>query len=169
MIGRRAISLCVAVVVIALVAAGVARGVSGGGSAPVVEFSTGTNVSTPSGQFLTIASKTFTANAGPILVRFNANGYVADFGSGGTFVGQSYAALRVRVVIGTTVLSPGIVRFFDNTGKIAIQSPRPLANSFEWAATLGTSGSKTVRVQVANLNAFDMAQISAWSLAVQHG
>jgi hypothetical protein len=66
-------------------------------------------------------------------------------------------------------MSPGPVSFFDNTGKITIARPRPMSNSFEWAGELGgTSALKTVKVQVANLNTWDMASISSWTLVVQH-
>ena len=87
-------------------------------------------------------------------MRFSASGSVRDFNQGGVFVGHSYAALIVRVVVGTNnVLSPGPVRFLDNAGKIRVAKARPVANSFEWVGELGgTSNLKTVKVQVANLN-----------------
>lgn len=157
-----------AAAILAISVAGVARAVSGGGVATHVEFSTGANVSTPSGTFITVATKTFTANPGPLVIRFNASGWVKDYGSGGSFVGTSYAAMKVRVLLGSTPVSPGAVTFFDNTGKIGVAISRPMANSFEWAGTIGTGGAKTVKVQVSNLHAFDNAQINSWTLAIQH-
>jgi len=117
-----------------------------------------------------VASRTFAANPGPVIVRFSASGSVRDFNQGGVFVGHSYAALIVRVVVGTNnVLSPGPVRFLDNAGKIRVAKARPVANSFEWVGELGgTSNLKTVKVQVANLNTWDLAEITKWNLVVQH-
>jgi hypothetical protein len=167
---KRLLAVGAATLAVAALATGVARGLTGGGKIPEVAYKTGGSVSTPSSSFITVASRTFAAGPGPVLVRFSAQGSVRDFNSGGVFVGKSYAAMLVRVVIGTDrVMSPGPVSFFDNTGKITIARPRPMSNSFEWAGELGgTSALKTVKVQVANLNTWDMASISSWTLVVQH-
>ncbi len=167
---KRVLAAGAAALVAVAVAAGAARGVVGAGQVPVVAYKTGGSVSTPSGKFITVASRTFAANPGPVVVRFSASGSVRDFNQGGVFVGHSYAALIVRVVVGTNnVLSPGPVRFLDNAGKIRVAKARPVANSFEWVGELGgTSNLKTVKVQVANLNTWDLAEITKWNLVVQH-
>lgn len=159
------------VAVVALAAAGgVARAtINGGGAAGQVEFQTGTGVNTPSGAFITVATRTFTSAAGPIVVSFSAEGWDQDWGSGGTFIGHDFASLRVRVLLNNTPMSPGAAVFFDNTGKITIKTPRPTAASFDWAGTIATGGTKTVKVQVANLHTFDMGQINRYTLSVQHG
>jgi hypothetical protein len=60
------------------------------------------------------------------------------------------------------------VRFFDNTGKVGVQKPRPTTTSYEWALNT-TLGSKTVRVQFKDLNTFDSATILHSTLTVQNG
>jgi hypothetical protein len=161
-----------ALLVLALAVTAVAHavGVSGNGMAEKVAFSTGGTVSTPSGTFVTVATRTFNVTTGgsPVIVRFSASGFVQDFGKGGVFVGKSYAALRVRVLLGSKALAPGAVKLFDNTGQIAVSKPRAVANSFEWVGLATSPGASTVKVQVANINAFDNAQINKWALVIQH-
>ena len=161
----------VAVAAVLAVAAGggVAHaGIAGGGAVGNVEFQTGGGVSTPSGTFITVATRSFTSAAGPIVVSFSAEGWDQDWASGGTFSGHNYAALRVRVLLNNTPMQPGAVVLFDNTGKITVRTPRPTSASFDWAATMASGGAKTVKVQVANLHTFDMAQINHYTLSVQH-
>jgi len=162
--------VAVAAVLALAAAGGVARAaVNGGGAAGDVEFQTGGGVSTPSGSFITVATRSFTSGPGPIVVSFSAEGWDQDWTSGGSFAGHNYAALRVRVLLNNTPVAPGAVVFFDNTGKITIRTPRPTSTSFDWAATMSSGGVKTVKVQVANLHTFDMAQINHYTLSIQHG
>ena len=69
---------------------------------------------------------------GPMLIRFSATGYEQDFNSGGGFAGHKYAAMFVRVLVNGSQVGPA-VRFFDNTGKVGVQKPRPTTTSYEWA------------------------------------
>jgi hypothetical protein len=157
-----------AVVVVALaVATAVARAGVTGGAAPNVEFKTGGAFSTPSGGYVTAATSAFTGGGGVIAVQFSAAGWVQDWKSGGVFAGHDYAALRARVLVNGTPLAPGSVVLLDNTGKIGIKAPRPTAASFEWAGVIG-AGATTVTVQVANLHAFDNAQLNHFTVTVQH-
>ena len=73
-----------------------------------------------------------------MLIRFSATGYDQDFNSGGGFAGHKYAAMLVRVLVGGSQVGPA-VRFFDNTGKVGVQKPRPTTTSYEWAVNT-TSG-----------------------------
>jgi len=82
---KRVLAAGAAALVAVAVAAGAARGVVGAGQVPVVAYKTGGSVSTPSGKFITVASRTFAANRGPVVVRFSASGSVRDFNQGGVF------------------------------------------------------------------------------------
>ena len=156
---------CSVLVAAGLIGAAVARS---GGAAGSVEFKTGGAFSTPTGTFLPLTTDTFASGAGPIVVRLSAVGYVQDTNSGGGFVGKSYAALRVRVLVNGALLPPGVITLMDNTGKISISAPRPVAASYEWAGN-AAGGATTVRVEVANLHTFDNTQINHWTLSIQHG
>jgi hypothetical protein len=156
-----------AVVVVLAVATAVARAGVTGGAAPNVEFKTGGAFSTPSANYVTVTTSSFTGGAGVIAVQFSAAGWVQDWKSGGVFAGNDYASLRARVLVNGTSLAPGSVVLLDNTGKIGIKTPRPTTASFEWAGAIG-AGPTTVTVQVANLHAFDNAQLNHFTLTVQH-
>jgi len=164
---RKRIAIGAVVVVALAVATAVARAGVTGGPAPNVDFKTGGAFSTPSGSYVTVATSSFTAGAGVIAVQFSAAGWVQDWTSGGVFAGQNYAALRARVTVNGTPLTPGAVVLLDNTGKIGIKAPRPTTGSFEWAGVVG-AGATIVRVQVANLHTFDNAQLNHFTLTVQH-
>jgi len=142
---------------------------SGGGTINQAKFKTGANASTPSGSFLDVpgASVSVNAGAGPLLIRFSATGTEQDFNSGGGFAGHKYAAMIVRVLVNGTQVGPA-VRFFDNTGKIGVESARPTTTSYEWAKTVG-AGVQTVKVQFKNLHTFDNANIGAYTLSAQSG
>jgi hypothetical protein len=146
-----------------------AIGATGTGTADQATFRTKNRVDTPSGSFINTGSQVVVSpsGAGPMLIRFSATGYEQDFNSGGGFAGHRYAAMLVRVLVNGSQVGPA-VRFFDNTGKVGVQRPRPTTTSYEWAVNT-TSGSKTVRVQFKNLHTFDNATILHSTLAVQNG
>ncbi len=145
-----------------------AIGATGSGTADQVTFRTSNRVDTPSGSFINTGSQVTVnpAGAGPMLISFSANGYEQDFNSGGGFAGHKYAAMLVRVLVNGSQVGPA-VRFFDNTGKVGVQKPRPTTTSYEWAVNT-TSGAKTVRVQFKNVNTFDNATILHSTLTVQN-
>lgn len=158
--------------VLSLVASAVvvgAIGATGGGTADQVKFKTGANASTPSGSFIDVpgASLSVTPAAGPLVIRFSASGTDQDFNSGGGFAGHKYAAMFVRVLVNGSQVGPA-VRFFDNTGKVGVQKPRPTTTSYEWAKTV-SGGPQNVKVQFKNLNTFDNANIKAYTLSAQYG
>jgi hypothetical protein len=166
---KPALGLAAATLLVGAVATGLAlANTSGGGTAAQVEFKTGGAVSTPSGTFLTIVSDSFTANPGPIVVRFSAVGSEQDWNRSPAFVGRHYAAMRVRVLVNGAGLAPGASTFIDNRGVRADRTPRPIAAGYEWAGTIGSGGTQAVRVQIANLHTFDMANLNHWTLVIQH-
>ena len=164
---RTRLAIVLAVLAAAALAAAVAHAASAGGPAADLDLSTGGSFSTPSATYQTVVSKSFTATAGVIAVRFSAAGWVQDWTSGGTFSGHAYASLRARVLVNGSSLAPGPVVLLDNTGKIGVKKPRPSTGSFEWAGTVA-GGATTVTVQVKNLHAFDNAQLNHFTLTVQH-
>ena len=157
------LSLVASVVVVGAI------GATGGGTADKVKFKTGANASTPSGSFIDVpgASLSVTPAAGPLVIRFSASGTDQDFNSGGGFAGHKYAAMFVRVLVNGSQVGPA-VRFFDNTGKVGVQKPRPTTTSYEWAKTV-SGGPQNVKVQFKNLNTFDNANINAYTLSAQYG
>ena len=145
-----------------------AIGSAGTGTADQVTFKTSNRVDTPSGGFVNTGIQVVVDPAtGPMLIRFSATGYEQDFNSGGGFAGHKHAAMLVRVLVNGSQVGPA-VRFFDNTGKVGVQKPRPATTSYEWAANT-TPGPKTVRIQFKNLHTFDSATILHSTLTVQNG
>jgi hypothetical protein len=143
-----------------------AIGASGDDIADHVNWKTSGRVDTPSSTFINTNSVVTVTPPVPstLAIRFSATGYEQDFNSGGSFVGKHYAAMFVRVTVDGSPVGPA-VRFFDNTGKIGVQNPRPTVSSYEWIANVAT-GSHTVRVQFKNLNTFDNATILKSTLTV---
>jgi hypothetical protein len=143
-----------------------AIGASGDDIADHVNWKTSGRVDTPSSTFINTNSVVTVTPPVPstLAIRFSATGYEQDFNSGGSFVGKHYAAMFVRVTVDGSPVGPA-VRFFDNTGKIGAQKPRPTVSSYEWIANVAT-GSHTVRVQFKNLNTFDNATILKSTLTV---
>jgi hypothetical protein len=143
-----------------------AIGASGDDIADHVNWKTSGRVDTPSSTFINTNSVVTVTPPVPstLAIRFSATGYEQYFNSGGSFVGKHYAAMFVRVTVDGSPVGPA-VRFFDNTGKIGAQKPRPTVSSYEWIANVAT-GSHTVRVQFKNLNTFDNATILKSTLTV---
>jgi len=163
---RRLIAVFGLIVVGATILVLGATGATGGGAIGNVSFKTSGRVDTPSGSFVNTGSSVTVnpSGPGPMLIRFSASGYEQDFNSGGVFSGRRYAAMVVRVIVNGVQVGPA-VRFFDNTGKIGVQKPRPTTASYEWA-TNTTAGAKTVRVQFKNLHTFDSATLLKSTLTV---
>ncbi len=55
------------------------------------------------------------------------------------------------------------MRFFDNTGKVGVQKPRPTTASYEWAVST-TLARRHVQVQFKNLHAFDDANLDSFDV-----
>jgi hypothetical protein len=124
---------------------------------------------TPSGTYLRVTTASFRSTvAGPVTVRFSGNAYASDWtGPDARFVGRSYAALLVRVLLDGAPLAPGPVTFGDNTGKISVNAARPKAASFEWADRVA-AGNHRVEVQFRNRRTWDLGGLTRWSLVLQH-
>ena len=186
MLTRNRVALFIAAV---LIAAGVSAGAlaaTGGtdragsstgkltadGAALGLEVATGDRIDTPSGKFMTVTSKTFTAGSGPIAVRFAGEGYEEDWNAEAQFVGKSYAAMKVRVLLNGAPLAPGAVTLLDNSGKIgersSLQGSRASAAAFDWAGTVSTGGPQTIEVQFRNLRTWDSATLLRWTLTIIH-
>lgn len=141
---------------------------SGGGTAPRLTVQSGANIETPSGTYLQVTRATFRSTAGPVTVRFSGSGYALDWtGPAPRFVGRSYSALLVRVLMDGAAMSPGAVAFADNTGKITVNERRARATSFEWVAQV-PAGNHRVVVQFRNRAVWDVGGLERWSLVVQH-
>ena len=158
-----------AVATILLAAGAIAVGAiaaSGNDAADHLNYQTRGRVDTPSSTFVNTGSAVTVTPPGPSLlaIRFSANGYERDFNQGGAFVGKNFAAMLVRVTVDGSPVGK-VVRFFDNTGKIAVHKPRPTVSSYEWVANV-TGGSHTVRVQFRNLHTWDSATILSSTLTV---
>jgi len=126
-------------------------------------------IETPSGTYLPITRATFrTPVEGPMTVRFSGAAHASDWtGPDARFVGRSYAALLVRVLLDGAPLAPGAVVLGDNTGKISVNAARPKAASFEWARQV-PAGNHRVEVQFRNRRTWDIGGITRWSLVIQH-
>jgi hypothetical protein len=60
-----------------------------------------------------------------------------------------------------------VVRFFDNTGKVGVQKPRPTTTSYEWAKHV-TAGAQNIRIQFKNLHTFDDANLNRFTLTAHY-
>jgi len=142
-----------------------AIGASDSGTSDKIAFKTGAHASTPSGSFINVpggATSVAATADGPLVIRFSAEGSVRDLSSGGSFAGKKFAATFVRVLVNGVQVGP-VVRFFDNTGKVGVSSPRPTTASFEWAKHV-TAGAQNIQVQFKNLHAFDDSNLDAFTL-----
>src|SRR5262245_6473540 len=154
---------------LALVAAAftvAAIGASGNGTSDKIAFKTGANASTPSGGFINVPGGSLSVSptsAGPLVIRFSAEGSVRDLNSGGGFAGHKFAAIFVRVLVNGTQVGP-VVRFFDNTGKVGVSKPRPTTASYEWAKNVAGAGAQNIQVQFKNLHAFDDSNLDSFTL-----
>jgi hypothetical protein len=158
-------ALAIAIVAAAVAVVG-AIAASGNDIADHVNYKTSGRVDTPSSTFLnTNSAITVTPPVTSTLaIRFSATGYEQDFNMGGSFVGKRYAAMFVRVTVDGSQVGPA-VRFFDNTGKVGVRTPRPTASSYEWATQVA-GGSHDVRVQFRNLHTWDSATLLKSTLTV---
>ena len=146
-----------------------AIGASDSGTSDKIAFKTGANASTPSGSFINVPGGSLSVSptsAGPLVIRLSAEGSVRDLNSGGGFSGHNYAAMFVRVLVNGSQVGP-VVRFFDNTGKVGVSSPRATTTSYEWAKHV-TAGVQNIKVQFKNLHTFDDANIVAYTLSAQY-
>jgi hypothetical protein len=146
-----------------------ATAVTTGVAAQVTVQSSAEPVETPSGTYLRLTSASFRSTVpGPVTVRFSGNAYASDWtGPEPRFVGRSYAALLVRVLLDGAPLAPGTVTLGDNTGKIPVNAARPKAASFEWADRVA-AGNHRVEVQFRNRRTWDIGGLTRWSLVIQH-
>jgi hypothetical protein len=141
---------------------------SGGGPTGQVDFQTSNvRLETPSGTWQNVTSMNVTTGSGPLVVRFDAQAYVNDFNSGGTFDGTHYAATLVRALLDGAVLSPGAVRFTTNEGKRDIQDQSGQAASFTWAAKV-TNGAHAVKLEFKSVTTYDLSGFVRWTLTADH-
>ena len=160
------IAIVTPLALVAAVFAVTAIGASDSGTSDKIAFKTGANASTPSGSFINVPGGSLSVSptsAGPLVIRLSAEGSARDLNSGGGFAGHKFAAMFVRVLVNGSPVGP-VVRFFDNTGKVGAQKPRPTTASYEWAKHVTGAGAQNIQLQFKNLNAFDDANINAFTL-----
>ena len=164
---RRLIVVSALLAISAAIAAVSAIGATDTGTSDKIAFKTGSNASTPSGSFINVPGGSLSVSpttAGPLVIRFSAEGSVRDLSSGGGFAGHKFAAMFVRVLVNGSQVGP-VVRFFDNTGKVGVSKPRPTTASYEWAKHVTGAGAQNIRVQFKNLHAFDDANLDSFTLS----
>jgi hypothetical protein len=160
------IAILAPLALVAAVFAVTAIGANDSGTSDKIAFKTGANASTPSGSFINVPGGSLSVtptSAGPLVIRLSAEGSVRDLNSGGGFAGHKFAAMFVRVLVNGSRVGP-VVRFFDNTGKVGVSKPRPTTASYEWAKHVTGAGAQNIQLQFKNLNAFDDANINAFTL-----
>ena len=155
------------------VAAAVVTSGSASGPAGVVETVTGGRIDTPSGRFLPVVSRTFTAASGPIVVRFAGEGLVEDWNDRAGFVGKKYAAMKVRVLLDGVPMEPGAghvrrQRRPHRRAQPAAEPPRPCRRVRLGRDRSPPPASHTVTVEFRNLHTWDSATLLRWTLTVQH-
>lgn len=126
-------------------------------------IATGGQFETPSGTWQTVDTVSVTIEGPLTMLELTGEGFAQDYGSGGVFKGQDYAAMKVRLKVGTTVLSPGPMTFADNAGVKKSAQERPMGNSLTWFYQSG-SDTLQVRIQVKNLNTNDLSGFKRWLL-----
>ena len=103
--------------------------------------------------------------AGSLSVRFSGAGFAQDYGTGGVFKGEKYAALKVKVMFGEG--NAGAVTFADNRGVIKSESPKPMMNTGEWGT--GSPSSYDVGVYMKSMNENDLVGFKYWNLTLNYG
>ena len=123
-------------------------------------------IDTPSSQWQLVTEVPVNdALNGTFTARLSGTGFAQDYGSGGVFKGEKYAALKVKVMIGAA--NAGTVTFADNRAVIGSESPKPVINTGEWST--GASGDYNVAVYMKSLNQNDLVGFKNWSLTVNYG
>jgi hypothetical protein len=147
----------------------VAAAVTTGVAPQITVVSSSEPIETPSGTYLRLTAASFRSTvAGPVTVRFSGNAYASDWtGPDPRFVGRSYAALLVRVLLDGAPLAPGTATLGDNTGKVSVNAARPKAASFEWTGSVPAGGHR-IEVQFRNRSTWDLGGLTRWSLVIQH-
>jgi hypothetical protein len=106
------------------------------------------------------------ASSAPTLIRFTGAAYAQDFGQGGVFKGEKYAAMKLKVVVdGERLEDP--VTFADNRGVIGSEQPKAIVSSAEWGTL--NAGSQVAQIYVKSLNQHDVVGFKDWHLSVIYG
>ena len=158
---------------LALVAGGVALAVAipviafgGGTSGPVnyADATGGNNFETPSGNWQEVGQVVVnSAPGGPKIITFSGNAYAQDFGSGGVFKGEKYAAIKLKVEANDVKIGP-VVTFADNAGVVGSEKPKPEYHTAQWSTN--ADGTYDVEVYVKSMNQLDVSGFKSWQLSV---
>ena len=140
----------------------------GGASGGVVNYHhphMGNEFETKSDQWQTVDTITVSdAQPGAVIIRASGDAYAMDYGSGGVFKGEKYAAMKVRVRAGTDPLS--VRTFADNLGALNVSKIKPLSNAAEWSTSL--SGTFDVQLQIKSLNEKDRVGFTSYDMSVTY-
>ena len=106
-------------------------------------------------------------DGGLVRVKLSGEAYALDYGKGGVFKGDKYAAMKVKLAAdgGPNIGSP--ITFADNRGVVGSARPKPLVNTAEWGTNMG--GYYTLEVWVKSANKFDVSGFKHYHLSVIYG
>ena len=125
----------------------------------------GGDFETPSGNWQTVDEVSVSIEGPLTTFVLTGEGFAQDYGSGGVFKGQDYAAMKVRLKVNGDVLQPGAMTFASNAGVKKSASPRTMGNTLTWFYQSG-SATLPVQIQVKNLNTNDLGGLDSWNLTV---
>ena len=123
----------------------------------------GGDFESPSGTWLTVDTIDIQIEGPLTTLMLTGEGFAQDYGAGGVFKGENYAAMKVRLKVNTSVLPPGPMTFASNAGVKKSATPRPMGNTLTWFYQSG-SATIPVKIQVKNLNANDLGGLDTWAL-----
>ena len=158
---------------LALGAAGVAAVVAvpliafGGGAGGTIGYADetgGGSIDTPSSNWQEIETITVNgATTGPKIIIFSGDAFAQDFGQGGVFKGEKYAAMKLKLEINDVVVGK-VITFADNRGVVRSSKAKPMFNP----ATGGSNASGTYDVEVyyKSMNQNDLVGFKNWNFQV---
>ena len=163
---RRKIPWIVALASLAISIPIVAFGGGGGGTVNFSQTVGGGQIETASDNWQLVGEVPVEhAIGGSLSVRVAGEAYALDYGSGGVFKGEKYAAMKVRLKLGANPTSA--FTFADNRGVVGSSNPKALLNAGEWGSGLG--GNFTVKLQMKSLNPKDQVGFKRWVMSVTYG
>ena len=139
----------------------------GGGSEGSIGYAdetSGGSLDTPSSNWQEIETIVVNgATSGPKIIIFSGDAFAQDYGQGGVFKGEKYAAMKLKLEVNDVVLGK-VITFADNRGVIGSEKAKPMFNTATWGTN--TSGTYDVEVYFKSMNQNDLVGFKTWNFQV---
>ena len=99
------------------------------------------------------------------VVSLSGDAYAQDFGQGGDFKGEKYAAMKVKATADGNNL--GVRTFADNRGVVGSQKPKPFLNTAKWITS--ESGTIQIKIWMKSVNRYDKVGFKDYDISLTYG